>query len=71
MTRRDFQEAARRLHCVDYDALIKVGVLDENDPRWRQFRNNPTGFMIMSDDEIADKLWALITVGRPFPSERA
>ena len=70
MNRLAFQEAVRRLHCIDFDPLVAAGIMAADDPRWREFRDNPVGFMIRADDETADKLWDLITVGRrPFPGE--
>jgi len=71
MKLRDFQEAVRRLHCIDMNDLINAGafIFLEDQTAWARFRRNPADFLIRADDKTGEALWIAITANRPFRGE--
>jgi len=62
-----FQEAVRRLHCLDYHDLVIIGAFTPEQNDWSDFRTNPAQWVISSDSDRVAKVWALINK-RPFAS---
>lgn len=57
MTKMQFRNAVCLIHNID--------AVDLDDPTWwEQFRDNPIGFFLRSDDERSDRIWqAMIKKG--------
>ena len=72
VTFKEFRNALCILRSIDKCELEEAGVLDvathnesvveENKrrQRWMDFKDNPYDFLLRTDDETTDKLWALM-----------
>jgi hypothetical protein len=54
-TRAQVREFSRRLRVLSLLTFQDVPFLEG--PRWRSFRADPVGFLMLADDETADRIW--------------
>lgn len=58
----EFRNLLKRLKFIDRDQLEKAGIIKRADHNaWGEFRRNPYRIFIQAPDEIAQKIWDLIS----------
>ena len=65
ITLRQFNDLTARLHCLDYEDLVRCEALPEADGnnlhKWHEFRANPVSWLRRAETAKAEAVWALAT----------